>query len=153
MDVLGHEPEELQRLLVLRAQLDRLLESSYGRPRRIMTWLKWRNRAELRRRCLERTRSQTLPGEQDALGRTKETLSLKAPSLRSEKALALSYGHTTAERWVGQGVQRLARTTDGRLPRPEYHPLKSGFQLGMVYRSISHREFVPPGVLSAHPSK
>ncbi|MGY8685760.1 hypothetical protein Q2941_49900 [Bradyrhizobium sp. UFLA05-153] len=41
---------ELRRQLMLRSEMLRLIETSRGRPRRVITWLKWRRRAELRRR-------------------------------------------------------------------------------------------------------
>jgi hypothetical protein len=40
---------ELRRQLMLRSEMLRLIEASRGRPRRVITWLKWRRRAELRR--------------------------------------------------------------------------------------------------------
>lgn len=56
MDVLGHEPDELRRLIVLKEELSRLLVRRHNRPRRIMTWLKWRRRAELRRLAIQTDR-------------------------------------------------------------------------------------------------
>ncbi|MBR0734843.1 hypothetical protein JQ582_37220 [Bradyrhizobium japonicum] len=50
MEIAGFDLEELHRLIELRAEVDRLLQQRrHDRPRRIMTWLKWRRRAELRR--------------------------------------------------------------------------------------------------------
>lgn len=44
--------DETRRLILLRAEMMRLLEHRPDRPRRIITWLKWRRRAELRRQRL-----------------------------------------------------------------------------------------------------
>lgn len=42
MDLLGHEPDELSRLLSLREELLRVLEPRPGRARRVLLWLEWR---------------------------------------------------------------------------------------------------------------
>ncbi|MFH0298071.1 hypothetical protein AAFX91_12675 [Bradyrhizobium sp. 31Argb] len=38
----------MRRQLMLRSEMLRLIETSRGRPRWVITWLKWRRRAEQR---------------------------------------------------------------------------------------------------------
>lgn len=51
MEIMGFELDELRRLIILKDEVKLLVDQRrYDRPRRIMTWLKWRRRAELRRK-------------------------------------------------------------------------------------------------------
>jgi hypothetical protein len=42
MEILGHEPDELRRLLDLREEVVRVLGPRRDPTRRVLTWLEWR---------------------------------------------------------------------------------------------------------------